>query len=72
MRNDEKRSLIESYLNAYNTFDIDGMIAVIHPGIEFKNISGGEVNAESSGIDALRQMAEQSKGLFSSRRQTIS
>ena len=32
----EKRSLIELYLAAYNAFDIDGMIKLIHPNIEFK------------------------------------
>jgi len=48
LNDDDKRSVIERYLYAYNTFDIDGIMSVIHPDIEFKNISGGEVNATAS------------------------
>jgi ketosteroid isomerase-like protein len=66
-----KRSLIESYIAAYNAVDIDGMMAVIHPDIEFKNISAGEVNATAFGAAEFRQLAEKSKELFRSRKQTI-
>ena len=71
MNEDNKQSLIERYLEAYNTFDIEGMMSVIHPDIEFKNVNGGEVNATASGADEFRKLAEQSKGLFSMRKQTI-
>jgi hypothetical protein len=71
MNDDDKRPLIEKYLDAYNVFDIDGMMSVIHPEIDFKNVSGGEVNASASGSDEFRKLAEQSKGLFSKRKQTI-
>lgn len=71
MNEDDKRSLIKRYLDAYNAFDIDGMMSVIHPDIEFKNVSGVEVNASASGINELRKLAEQSKNLFSSRKQTL-
>lgn len=71
MNANDKRSLIERYLNAYNAFDIDGIISALHPNIEFKNISGGEVNATASGIDEFRKLADQSRGLFSMRKQTI-
>jgi ketosteroid isomerase-like protein len=71
MNEDDKRHLIERYLDAYNSFDIDGMMSVIHPDIEFKNISGGEINATTSGSNQFQKLAEQSKGLFSKRKQTI-
>lgn len=71
MKPEEKRALIERYLQAYNAFDVDGMIALLHPDIEFRNIAGGEVTAETSGITSLRTLAEQSKGLFSFRKQTL-
>jgi ketosteroid isomerase-like protein len=71
MRNDEKRAVVERYIAAYNSFDIDGMMAVIHPDSEFKNMSGGEVNATASGAKEFRQLAERSKDLFTSRKQTI-
>ncbi len=71
MTHEEKLGLIERYLHAYNTFDTEGMLAVIHPDIVFKNISCGEVNATASGKDEMRRLAEQSKDLFISRRQTV-
>jgi ketosteroid isomerase-like protein len=65
MDSDEKRALVDRYLSAYEVFDIDGMLAVIHRDIEFKNVAGGEVNANASGgIDEFRKLAEQSKTLF--------
>jgi ketosteroid isomerase-like protein len=66
-----KRSLIENYIAAYNSFDIDGMMAVLHSDIEFKNVSSGEVNVTASGVKEFRQLAEYSKELFRSRRQTV-
>lgn len=71
MDEDEKRSLVECYLAAYNAFDIDGMVAVIHPDNEFKNVSGGEVNATTSGAGDFRLLAEKSSELFRSRKQKI-
>ena len=71
MTEQEKRSLIDRYLSAYNTFDVDGMMATAHPEIEFENVSGGEVTASASGADEFRQMAEQATTLFSSRRQRV-
>lgn len=71
MTEQEKRNLIGRYLDAYNSFDVDGMIATVHSEVEFENVSGGEVNASASGADELRQMAEQATGLFTSRQQTV-
>ncbi len=64
MDEDEKRSLVERYLAAYNAFDIDGMMELIHPNIEFKNVSGGEVNATASDVIKYRQLAEKSKSFL--------
>jgi ketosteroid isomerase-like protein len=71
MKKEEKRHLIELYLGYYNAFNIDGLMSIIHHDIEFKNVSGGEVTATASGTDEFRKLAEQSKELFSSRKQTI-
>jgi ketosteroid isomerase-like protein len=67
----EMRRIIESYISAYNAFDIDAMLRDVHQDVEFKNVSENEVNAYTKGIDDLRNLAEQSKALFTSRRQTI-
>ena len=71
MNSQEKRALIERYLQAYNNFDLDGMLALLHPNIQFRNIAGGEVTAETSGIMALRHLAAHSRDLFSFRKQTL-
>jgi hypothetical protein len=67
----DKRLLIERYIYAYNAFDIDGMMSVLHPDIGFKNVSGGAINATASGSTKFRELAEQSRELFSIRKQTI-
>ena len=71
MDHDAKRSVIERYITAYNAFDVDGMMETIHDDIEFKNVSGGVVTAAASGAREFRELAEQSKGLFTSREQVI-
>ena len=63
--------LIDRYIAAYNAFDIEGMLAVLAPGIVFENFSGGQVTASSSGIEAFRELAEQSKSFFSEREQRV-
>ncbi len=67
----EHKTLINRFIDAYNSFDVDGMVALVHPDVIFKNVSGGEVNATAVGIDELRELANQSKAMFSSRQQTI-
>ncbi|MFD7523069.1 nuclear transport factor 2 family protein [Paenibacillus chitinolyticus] len=64
-------SLVEKYVEAYNAFDIEGMLLLMQEEIVFRNISNGVVNAVTEGKDAFRQLAGQSKNLFSQRCQTI-
>lgn len=71
MENSNLKDLIEKYLSAYNTFNIDGMIGVLNENIHFRNISKGEVNSETKGIQEFRTLAEQSIEVFSHRRQVI-
>lgn len=71
LKNSKLQNLIEQYLKAYNTFNIEGMIDVLHESIHFKNISNGEVNTETNGIEEFRALAEQSAQVFSQRCQVI-
>jgi hypothetical protein len=66
-----QKDLIARYLAAYNAFDIEAMLAQLDPAVRFENYSNGQLSAETSGIDAFRQLAEQSKGLFSEREQRV-
>ncbi|MBX4147248.1 nuclear transport factor 2 family protein [Paenibacillus sp. FSL W7-1279] len=71
MNSMKMKDMINEYVRAYNSFDIEGMIALLHEKIEFRNISSGSIDVETKGIEEFREIAEQSKSLFSYRCQTI-
>lgn len=66
-----KVALINRYIAAYNSFDIQGMCACLHPEIRFENWSGGELTLVTEGLDAFRAQAEASTQYFTSRRQEM-
>ncbi len=67
----DTRDIIEKYVESYNSFDIEGMVNLLHEDIVFRNISNGTTTTETRGIQAFRELAEQSSTMFASRRQTI-
>ncbi|MFB9328869.1 nuclear transport factor 2 family protein [Paenibacillus aurantiacus] len=67
MTYDNAKTIIERYLEAYNAFDIEGMLDLLHEGIVFRNVVSGEANMETQGIRDFRKLAEQSAALFASR-----
>ncbi len=67
----EREQIIHNYINAYNNFDIDGMLTQLAPGILFINVSGGETNMTLQGLTAFSEQAEKAKGMFSKRQQQI-
>lgn len=67
----QQRALIDSFIEAYNSFDVDRMVSLMHPECSFRNVSAGVVNASAEGIPQFRELAESSKAIFSSRHQTI-
>ncbi len=70
MDTDKAKALIEEFLNAYNRLDVDAMMELVDPEIEFRNVSGGDLDTTAIGEDEFRAVAEQSAFLFSSREQT--
>ncbi|MCR2804618.1 nuclear transport factor 2 family protein [Paenibacillus soyae] len=71
MINEEIQEIIGKYVAAYNTFDMEGMMSLLHQDIVFRNFANGEMNAETSGIQEFRELAERSAQIFSSRCQTV-
>ncbi len=65
------REAIERYLAAYNSFDVERMLAELHPDMEFTNRSNGKVTAHVRGREEFRQLAERAAAIFASRRQTV-
>ncbi|WP_370339413.1 nuclear transport factor 2 family protein [Parvularcula marina] len=57
------RDVIEDFVAAYNAKDLDGMMALAHPDIEWIAIDGSESEVFSAGTAAL---AEEMTGHFSS------
>jgi len=66
-----REAIIVNYLHAYNTFDVEGMVAYFDVGIVFTNYSNGEINLKLDGVAAFRAQAEQAKTFFSERTQSI-
>jgi hypothetical protein len=67
----DKQDIIRRYIEAYNTFDIDLMLSLIHPDVRFKNLSNGEMNAQAVGKSEFESLARQSATLFKTRTQSV-
>jgi hypothetical protein len=67
----DKREIIGRYIKAYNFFDIDSMLALLHPGVRFRNLSNGEINAQAIGKSEFESLARQSATFFKTRTQTV-
>ena len=65
------KQLIEAYIEAYNRFDVAGMLAPLHEDVVFRNIANGEVNLTTTGKESFRQQAEQATQYFSQREQRV-
>jgi ketosteroid isomerase-like protein len=65
------RELIDRYLAAYNRMDVDAMLAAMHREVVFENYTAGRLGVRTLGIEELRRLAENSRHLFSARRQTV-
>lgn len=71
MNHRDTQALIERYLAAYNTFDIDGMLALLSADVRFENHANGQLGVATDGLAAFRELAEQSRSLFAEREQRI-
>jgi hypothetical protein len=69
--NQRKQEIVENYIQAYNHFDIKGMLHDLHNDIQFENISNGQANLTTHGIEEFRNQAESAKKLFKKREQKI-
>jgi len=66
-----KLEMIKGYIEAYNNFDVDGMLMCLDKDIVFENYAGEEINMELAGIAAFSDQAEKAVSLFSERHQEI-
>ncbi len=66
-----REEIITNYIDGYNQFDIDKMVANFDNDIIFENIQHDEINMSLRGLTAFIQQAEQAKNYFTTRTQTI-
>lgn len=69
--NQRQQEMVENYINSYNKFDTEGMLNDLHEDIRFENISNGEVNLTTQGIEEFKNQAESAKKIFKKREQKI-
>src|SRR6476469_381137 len=67
----QREKIIQDYVDAYNHFNIEKMIANLDEAIYFKNISNAVINMAFTGLASFKEQAENAKHLFSKRTQTI-
>lgn len=67
----DREKIIKNYIDGYNQFDIDKMVADFDDSIVFENTQNGETNMSLIGLTAFRQQAERVKSYFTERTQTI-
>jgi len=67
----DQEQVVKKYTDAYNTFDIDSMLSLMSDNVKFTNISGGEINVQSSGKHELEKLARQFAEFFKARKQSL-
>ncbi|MEM9822880.1 MAG: nuclear transport factor 2 family protein [Bacteroidota bacterium] len=68
---DQQTAIIQQYIQAYNQFDIAGMLQNLHPDIHFQNVNNGQLDLETKGIAAFKVQAEKATQYFKARQQKI-
>lgn len=71
MKNQERETLIEEYISAYNAMNVEKMLSPLHSEIIFENFSGDERTHFLVGKKAFKNQALEALGYFSERNQTI-
>ncbi len=67
----QKIEIIQAYINAYNTFDISGMLKDLHTNIIFENYESETLTLATQGIKEFETQAKKAALLFQSRMQRI-
>jgi hypothetical protein len=66
-----RQQIIQSYIDAYNTFDLNNMYTHLSDDITFKNTENGIVTVSTEGLDAFKKVSEKSQEFFQWREQKV-
>ncbi|CAM1360519.1 conserved hypothetical protein [Tenacibaculum litoreum] len=64
-------SLIKTYIEGYNSFDVDKMLSVLNKSIVFENYTNNSLTLKLNGINQFKKQAEKVLLFFSKRKQEI-
>jgi len=67
----DREDIIKDYIDGYNQFDIEKMVAALDDNIIFENIQNNEINLSLNGLTEFKLQAETAKTYFTKRTQTI-
>lgn len=67
----DREKIIKNYVDGYNQFDIDKMVADFDDHIIFENIQNNEINMSLAGLPAFREQAVRATTYFTTRKQKI-
>jgi len=66
-----RHALIDAYIDAYNHFDIERMLALVTDDVRFEHHTGDELSVATSGKAELEKLARVGAALFASRHQKL-
>lgn len=64
-------AVIQRYLKAYSEKNVDAVVECLSPDVRFENVSNHSGQMSLEGRDRFREVAGQSVGAFSERRQDV-
>ncbi|MEI5985984.1 MULTISPECIES: nuclear transport factor 2 family protein [Sphingobacterium] len=67
-----REEIVRNYIQAYNNFDVEGMVQHFSEDVVFENIQNGVTTDSLEGIEAFKEQAESAKSFFEDREQVIS
>ncbi|MGN6092630.1 MAG: nuclear transport factor 2 family protein [Luteibacter jiangsuensis] len=71
MTDPARQALVEAYIDAYNRFDIDGMLATLSDDVRFEHHAGGQLAVATDGKADFEKLARVGAAMFASRTQRI-
>lgn len=67
----QDKLLVERYIEAYNRFDMRGMLACLHPEVRFEHSTNGDVTVRLESKEAFESQAIRAAAWFAERTQRI-
>jgi len=67
----QAEALVNKYIEAYNGFDVPGMLACLQPDVQFEHSTNGDVTVRLASKDAFESQAIRAAAWFAERTQRI-